>query len=53
MTLGEHSLMLYEVVKTLASESNLIQLSSFQIDLLQPDMINMMYMITEVRVTNG
>ena len=53
MTLGEHSLRVYEVVKTLASQLNLIQFSSLQIDLFKPDMINMLYMILEVRVTNG
>ena len=53
MTLGEHSVRVYEVVKTLASYSNLIQFSSIHIDLLKPDMINMMYLIIEVRVTNG
>ena len=53
MTLGEHSVRVYEVVKTLASYSNLIQFSSIHIDLLKPDMISMMYLIIEVRVTNG
>ena len=53
MTLGEHSVRVYEVVKTLASHSNLIQFSSIHIDLLKPDMISMMYLIIEVRVTNG
>ena len=53
MTLGEHSVRVYEVVKTLVSQSNLTQFSSFHIDLFKPDMINMMYIIIEVRVTNG
>ena len=53
MTLGEHSVRVNEVVKTLASQSNLIQFSSIHIDLLKPDMINMLYMIIEGRVTNG
>ena len=53
MTLGEHSVRVYEVVKTLVSHSTLIQFSRIHIDLLKPDMINMMYMIIEVRVTNG
>ena len=53
MTLGEHSVRVYEVVKTLASQSNLIQFSSFHIDLLKPDMSKILYMIIKVRVTNG
>ena len=53
MTLGENSVRVYDVVKTLASYSNLIQFSSIHIDLLKPGMISMMYLIIEVRVTNG